>query len=1260
VGKQIGRAYTFLRYDDIFFTAKCPIEASNTINPVPENGPGDKALQGFLKVQLVDRMEKNMIAGRVLRQMEIRIPVILFLLSGFFSPDSLAIKHDSKNSVHSGIVAAAQSAQEESQPALRSFNSESSESERVKSLHAFRAEAGSSSKIIWNAQTGLPAHLYNFQTSTSAGSPEEGAREFLQNHRSLLLNGGSTADLRHLTTRKSTNRTHTDFQQYYNNVPVYRAIVTVHQNSSLVTMVQSNYLPNLSIDTTPSISAEEAWQVVKKEIGNDVILDSASRQPLLTIVLEGKVPLLSWRVMVHTVLPFGGWEYLIDAKTGQIVEKNNLLRSVDGTGKVYLDNPTVTPDLTTVPFKYLDGSGYLKGAYANALSYVGANNYQNKALSASFTFDFLPNSGSTGSSTEVFAEQNLYYHVNQIHDYFKNTFGYSDRDQAFPVIVHYPSSGRAMNNAYYDPSCLTAGCIAVGDGTGADTGGFNDLARDAEVIYHEYTHAVIDTIVLLGVRANDYGAAMNEGYADYFSCTNFNDPYEGEWAAGTSDGIRNMENNHKYPDQVNDPSTNAMEAHYTGQIWAGALWDLRKALGSVVADQIIFNSFYYLSQSGNADFGQGLIALLEADQAIYEGAYNDQIRAVLNNRGIQEPQAVSASLVPSSSTLQGTIKAIPSNYTKGTYAQLADHQYIIYVPAGGQLVINLQGPTGSDVDLLVRKGLPVTINTDEFGGFDYVSQSEFAAENLTLNSTSTPPLTEGIYYIAVVNATPTNITYTLKVTITNGATPRNTLMVPVALSSPGANGSFYTTETTLTNRSDSKVTLEMTYLPSFPSTGSEAGAGTVTLSMDPHKQLILNDTIAFFRSMGLTIPDSGSLLGILSIQPVEVNVSQLAVVARTTTKTPSGQAGLAYSGFPVVNATNGAVYISGLRETNQDRSNLAVQNMGTSADGNITLHLTAFDGTTGSSSQAIPEITLAPGQFFQISSVLTSNGLNWSNGYIKVEQTAGSAPFYAYGVINDQVNSDGSFIPPVPATQNSMTRLTLPVVVEAGIFTSELMMTNWSGTSKKINFELSADTLTTADHLLHFNITLEAGRQVFIPGVVAYLRQQGIPGLPPAGTTVAGPLMVTSDDGSMNGVSLGVRTATPGDGGYFGVFNAAIPDSLLSRGSASLFGLQQNDTNRSNLALVNMSDPGSNPEVFTISLYDQSGTKVNSFDKTINAGQWVQINSILANYAAGTTSGYAVVTRTSSEEPFILYGVVNDGAAPGQRTGDGAFLNSSY
>ena len=134
------------------------------------------------------------------------------------------------------------------------------------------------------------------------------------------------------------------------------------------------------------------------------------------------------------------------------------------------------------------------------------------------------------------------------------------------------------------------------------------------------------------------------------------------------------------------------------------------------------------------------------------------------------------------------------------------------------------------------------------------------------------------------------------------------------------------------------------------------------------------------------------------------------VTVRTATTVPAGRAGLAYAGIPVSMAMTGPSYLCGLRQNQSDRSNVAIQNVGSSVAGPITLRLTIFSGDGSSGfSQELPVQILPPGGFVQISGILAASGLSLSNGYVRVERVNGTAPYSAYGVINDQANSDGSF-----------------------------------------------------------------------------------------------------------------------------------------------------------------------------------------------------------------------------------------------------------
>ena len=279
-----------------------------------------------------------------------------------------------------------------------------------------------------------------------------------------------------------------------------------------------------------------------------------------------------------------------------------------------------------------------------------------------------------------------------------------------------------------------------------------------------------------------------------------------------------------------------------------------------------------------------------------------------------------------------------------------------------------------------------------------------------------------------------------------------------------------------------------------------------------------------------------------------------------------------------------------------------------------------------------------------------------------MERTSGTAPYYAYGVVNDQVNSDGSFVIPQPASTTPVTGLTLPVIVQTTAFRSELVITNFSSQARSLNFSFVADSITTADKTARFTINLPAGQQGIIPDIFTYMRDNSVAGIGPAGTTIAGALFATAAGGDISGVVLGARTSAAGGtaGGRFGLFYTAVPYGQASTSSAWVFGLQQNSEHRTNLAIVNTGETDANSNTFLIDLYDgATGSKVKTLGPiTLPARGWTQIGTIL-NDAPGVQQGYAQVRRTAGANPFITYAVINDGAGPGERTGDGAYIGSS-
>ena len=198
--------------------------------------------------------------------------------------------------------------------------------------------------------------------------------------------------------------------------------------------------------------------------------------------------------------------------------------------------------------------------------------------------------------------------------------------------------------------------------------------------------------------------------------------------------------------------------------------------------------------------------------------------------------------------------------------------------------------------------------------------------------------------------------------------------------------------------------------------------------------------------------------------------SEVEAVVRTTTVVPEGRAGLAYLGVAEEEGFDEPVYLCGLRQNSQDRSNVAFQNMGAPEEGAITVRTTVYSGEAGGADPRVLEEELGPGEFHQYSGVLGSV----ATGYVRVERVEGTAPFYAYGVINDQANSDGSFVFPVEASSLEGTAgQTLPVIVETSAFRSELTVTNFSDAARTLNFQFVAEGIETGDKTAVFRMTLD-------------------------------------------------------------------------------------------------------------------------------------------------------------------------------------------
>lgn len=122
--------------------------------------------------------------------------------------------------------------------------------------------------------------------------------------------------------------------------------------------------------------------------------------------------------------------------------------------------------------------------------------------------------------------------------------------------------------------------------------GSRDFAYDGDIVFHEFTHAVVHSYVPeLGSLwhdeqgANAESGALNEGWSDYFAASFTGDSATGEYGGaaitGGELGLRDADNDKRCPEDLSG------EVHDDSEPWSGALWDLRAAVIAALGEEAV-------------------------------------------------------------------------------------------------------------------------------------------------------------------------------------------------------------------------------------------------------------------------------------------------------------------------------------------------------------------------------------------------------------------------------------------------------------------------------------------------------------------------------------------------------------------------------------------------------------------------------------------------------------------------------------------------
>jgi len=501
-----------------------------------------------------------------------------------------------------------------------------------------------------------------------------------------------------------------------------------------------------------------------------------------------------------------------------------------------------------------------------------------------------------------------------------------------------------------------------------------------------------------------------------------------------------------------------------------------------------------------------------------------------------------------------------------------------------------------------------------------------------------------------------------------------TYLFPVVLTASGAGGTQFSTELTLTNRSAKNLTL------TFRVKGATLESNA-QYELKPGQE-VYADVFSFLRQRGMFVPE-GTVVASMRIEVRGAdNIGQFGSQVRVTTPPNAdqraqginGRFGLSFPAAPLGTGASKEAVVYGLQQTSDPgqagtRSNLACVNAGGGFSGspNLSLEVAYRDGDTGKEHASRDTFTLSSFQFEQKTTPLAPRGMK--NAVATIRRTAGTDQFVCYGVLNDNLNGDGSFVPMVVTDPGSAaTESIIPVIVGTATFKSELTIANRT----KQNLLGQFGVVPVGENEPIFgNFDLAAGHQVILSDVVAELKAAGFPlsdsavasmffQFEPA-TTAEGDLELPELVPTSQ-VYVGVRTYAQRAGGLFGLAYGYSPVGTAADTEAYVYGLQQTGTKgqeggtRANLALVHAYGDNEEPLRLEVTYFGPDGTELGKEPGcapcTLGPGEFRQFNSPLERF--NVPNGYAWIRKLSGSDQFFAYGVLND-----QANDDGSYVPMS-
>ncbi len=441
-------------------------------------------------------------------------------------------------------------------------------------------------RYLADGQTGLPAFVsYKPETMPAAAQLEAVLRK-------VYAMGPQDALLLKRTTTDQLGYTHQTWQQVHGAYPVFGSVIKTHVRGGKLVAFNGHFEPGLA-SAQPTWHEGSALAAALDAVGADVykwqlpgeeaFLKRSQNDPQASYFPKGELTFvmnqgqlsadryrLAWKFDVYAHSPNTRADVYVDALTGEVIYRNEIMHTVDVPGTAhtrYSGVRTIITDST--------GSGYRlhEATHGDGIETYNMHSGTNYGNATDFTDS--DNVWINPIPTIDNAALDAHWAIEMTYEYYLQQHNRNSVDDAGYLLRSYVHFDANWFNAQWNGSAMN-----FGDGNG------NPLTT-IDVSAHELTHGM--TQYSAGLVYQNESGALNESFSDIFGNTveAWARPTQSSWLIAEDIGaFRSMSN----PNQFQNPDT------YQGQFWATGTADN----GGVHTNSGVQNFWYYLLATGGS------------------------------------------------------------------------------------------------------------------------------------------------------------------------------------------------------------------------------------------------------------------------------------------------------------------------------------------------------------------------------------------------------------------------------------------------------------------------------------------------------------------------------------------------------------------------------------------------------------------------------------------------------------------------------------